>query len=146
MIGMKKNLTIFACIIIIVLVLFFNWFIINKKEIREVQKFNNNFIYYIEQDSITGVELTSIMNKAIDNNEKYKISKNKNGAYVLNNENSIEILVQVEPNGEFYLMEAFELSGMRSFTTLYGGVEFKCRKPEYHENGRISKLIFEICE
>ena len=46
----------------------------------------------------------------------------------------------------FYLMEAFELAGMTSFTTLYGGLKFECTKKEYHENGRISKLVFEIIE
>lgn len=142
---MKRNLIIIVCLISVILVIFFNWFITNKNNISSVQKFNNEFLYYIN-GKISGVDLTTIINKAIDNNEKNKVLKNENGAYILNNENSIEVLIQVEPDGEFYLMEAFELSGMTSFTTLYGGIEFECIKTEYHENGRISKLIFEICE
>lgn len=157
---MKKIIMILICIIIIALVMFFNWYITNKNEIKEIKNFNNYFISYIEnkvidsennskddiEKTIKGVELTTLINKAIDNNEKYNIKKDKNGAYILNNQNSLEILVQVEPYGDFYLMEAFELSGMTSFTTLYGGVEFKCVDIEYHKNGRISKLIFEIYE
>lgn len=148
---MKRIILVILCIIIIVLVVFLNWYMTNKKELNEINKFNNYFISYLENDkkepqNISGIELTTLMNKAIDNNEQYKLKKSENGAYILNNENSLEILVKVNPNGEYYLMEAYEVSGMTSFTTLYGGVEFKCVKKEYHDNGRISKLIFEIVE
>lgn len=148
---MKKTILVIICIIIITLVIFFNWYITNKKAFNEINSFNNYFISYIEDDtgkskSITGIELTTLMNKAIDNNEQYNLKKSKNGAYILNNENSLEILIKVDSDGEYYLMEAYAISGMTSFTTLYGGVEFKCVKKEYHENGRISKLIFEIIE
>lgn len=142
---MKRNLIIIVCLILAGVALFFNWFIINKNTIKDVQAFNNEYLYYLD-GSISGVDLTTIINKAIDNNEKYKIPKKENGAYIANNENSIEILIKVEPDGKFYLMEAFELAGMTSFTTLYGGLKFECTKKEYHENGRISKLVFEIIE
>lgn len=148
---MKRIILVFLCIIIIVLVVFLNWYMTNKKQLNEINSFNNYFISFIETDkgeskNISGVELTTLMNKAIDNNEQYKLKKSENGAYVLNNENSLEILVKVDSDGQYYLMEAYAVSGMTSFTTLYGGVDFKCVKKEYHENGRISKLVFEIVE
>ena len=148
---MKKTILVIICIIIIALVIFFNWYITNKKTFNEINSFNNYFISYIEDDagkskSITGIQLTTLMNKAIDNNEQYNLKKSENGAYILNNENSLEILIKVDPNGDYYLMEAYAISGMTSFTTLYGGVEFECVKKEFHQNGKISKLIFEILE
>ena len=162
---MKKIIIILVCIIIIALTVFFSWYITNKKEIQEIQNFNYFFISYIntrnnsdvnntldnknseiEGNIIKGVELTTLINKAIDNNEKYKIKKDEKGAYILNNENSLEILIKIETDGEYYLMEAFELAGMTEFTRLYGGVEFECVDTEYHENGRISKIKFDIYE
>ena len=146
---MKKIILFFVCVVIIVLVGFMNWFMTNKNSLQEVKNFNNNFLSYIENENgerlnISGIDLTTLMNKAIDNNEQIGLEKQEDGAYVLNNENSIEILVQVQPDGNYYLMEAFIVSGMRNFTLLYGQNEFKCEKIEYHENGKISKMIFSF--
>ena len=44
---------------------------------------------------ITGRELTTVINKAVDNNEKNKVSKDKNGFYLDDNENSINIDVKI---------------------------------------------------
>ena len=146
---MKKIILFFVCVVIIVLVVFMNWFMTNKNSLQEVKNFNNNFLSYIENENgerlkISGIDLTTLMNKAIDNNEQIGLEKQKDGAYVLNNEDSLEILVQVQPDGNYYLMEAFIVSGMRNFTLLYGQNEFKCEKIEYHENGKISKMIFSF--
>ena len=146
---MKKIILFFVCVVIIVLVGFMTWFMTNKNSLQEVKNFNNNFLSYIENENgerlnISGIDLTTLMNKAIDNNEQIGLEKQEDGAYVLNNENSIEILVQVQPDGNYYLMEAFIVSGMRNFTLLYGQNEFKCEKIEYHENGKISKMIFSF--
>lgn len=146
---MKKIILFFVCVVIIVLVVFMNWFMTNKNSLQEVKNFNNNFLSYIENENgerlnISGIDLTTLMNKAIDNNEQIGLEKQEDGAYVLNNENSVEILVQVQPDGNYYLMEAFIVSGMRNFTLLYGQNEFKCEKIEYHENGKISKMIFSF--
>lgn len=141
---MKKLLLFFGSVVIIVLVLFTNWYTSQNKIKQEVQAFNNNFETYT-QNEISGVDLTTVINKAIDNNEQHKIEKKENGAYVLDKENSVEVLVKISETDEnYYLMEAFEQSGMQNFTVLYGTEKFKCIKKEFHENGRISKLVFEI--
>lgn len=41
-------------------------------------------------------------------------------------------------------MEAFEQVGIKEFTKSFGGMVFKSTKVEHHENGRISKIYFEI--
>ena len=146
---MKKNIVFFVCVVIVAVAFFMNWFLTNQKKLQEINAFNNNFLSYIENEkgesvNISGIDLTTLMNKAIDNNEQKGVKKQENGAYILNKENSVEILVQVEKNGDYYLMEAFSVSGMTNFTLLYGQKEFKCEKIEYHENGKISKMIFGI--
>ena len=92
---MKK---IIICLIVCFLVIFaivFNWYTSNIKNVREVKSFNNEFEQYFNDEEITGVTLTSIINKAIDNNEKYKISKDNNKTYINDNEYSIEITIKV---------------------------------------------------
>jgi hypothetical protein len=92
---MKK---IIICLIVCFLVIFaivFNWYTSNIKNVREVKSFNNEFEQYFNDEGITGVTLTSIINKAIDNNEKYKISKDNNKTYINDNEYSIEITIKV---------------------------------------------------
>ena len=76
--------------------------------------------------------------------ELTKSNKVENGAYILNKTDSIEIMVQVEKNGDYFLMEAFAVLGMSNFTIEWGEDEFSCEKVEYHENGKISKMIFGI--
>lgn len=41
-------------------------------------------------------------------------------------------------------MEAFEKIGMKEFRKNFRNELFKSTKVEYHKNGRISKIIFEI--
>ena len=41
-------------------------------------------------------------------------------------------------------MEAFEKVGIKEFTKSFGSAIFKSTKIEYHDNGRISKLEFEV--
>lgn len=143
---MKKIIIIFSSIVIVALVIFFNWYSNVNSQKKEVQAFNNYFNAYIE-NKIHGVDLTTLINKAIDNNEQYKIKKTENGAYILDSEYSLEILIKISKNDEnYYLMEAFEKTGMENFTVLYGAENFNCIKKEFHSNGRISKLVFEITD
>lgn len=143
---MKKIIIIFSSIVIVSLAIFFNWYTNTTKQKEEVQAFNNYFSTYIENE-IRGVDLTTVINKAIDNNEHYEIKKSENGAYILDDEYSLEVLIKISKNDEnYYLMEAFEKTGMENFTVLYGAESFKCIKKEFHSNGRISKLVFEICD
>ena len=43
-------------------------------------------------------------------------------------------------------MEAFEKVGIKEFTKNFGAVIFKSTKVEYHDNGKISKIEFEVFE
>ena len=48
---MKKIILFFVCVVIIVLVVFMNWFMTNKNSLQEVKNFNNNFLSYIENEN-----------------------------------------------------------------------------------------------
>ncbi len=112
-------------------------------EIKDTKKFNSQFEDFIDTD-INGVDLTTIINKALENNNKYEIKRNSKGVYENDNKNSIEIMVRPEENSNIYPMEAFEKVGLKDFTKNFGNALFKSTKVEYHKNGRISKIIYEI--
>ena len=92
------------------------------------------------------LDITTVINKAIDNNEKYNVKKDKNGIYI-EDKNSIKIEVKMIINNKTYSMENIRKIGMESFTEFFGEVGFKCIDIEYHkQNGKVSKMIFESTE
>ena len=141
---MKKNIAIIFILIIVVLAVFVTWYLQATNERNTITNYNSEYETLYKDKQITGVDLTTIINKAIDNNEKYSLEKDENSAYIDDGEYYIEIYVKLTEDGDTYLMEAIEQVGLSEFTNLYGSAYFECTNTEYHENGRISKLTFEI--
>lgn len=142
---MKKTLLI-ICIVFLVIMLVLFW---NLKQVqavnREVQKFNSQYEFY-NREGICGIDITTVINKAYDNNEKFGVKKDENGYYIPDNENSINIYVKLKNTGRTYKMENIRQTNLESFVTFFGEVEFKCDKIEYHKNGKISVMTFESLE
>lgn len=142
---MKKTLLI-ICIVFLVIMLVLFW---NLKQVqavnREVQKFNSQYEFY-NREGICGIDITTVINKAYDNNEKFGVKKDENGYYIPDNENSINIYVKLKNTGRTYKMENIKQTNLESFVTFFGEVEFKCDKIEYHKNGKISVMTFESLE
>ena len=140
---MKKVIIGILLTVIFLITLFFIWYNKNLSELKNIKSFNSEFERFLNKD-ITGVDLTTVINKAIENNNKYEIEKNSNGTYKNDLENSIEIMIKPSEEGNIYPMEAFEKVGIKDFTKNFGGALFKSTKIEFHKNGRISKIQFEI--
>ena len=142
---MKKSLlTIFVVFIVIMSILFAK-FVSVKKQNLETKKFNYGYEFY-NKDNLTGLDVTTVINKAIDNNEKYNVQKDKDGYYI-EDENSIKIEVKMIINNKTYNMERIAQIGLDGFTEFFGEVNFKCTEIKYHqENNKISKMTFESTE
>ena len=143
---MKKTLFI-ICIVffIIFLILFMNLKTVQKNNI-EIKNFNAEYEFY-NKENLYGVDVTTVINKAIDNNEKYEIKKDSSGKYVSDDEYSIKVYIKMIINKKMYPMEEIIEVGLESFTELFAEVKFKCTDVEYHkENGRIAKMVFETVE
>ena len=112
---------------------------------REVQRFNSQYEFY-NREGICGIDITTVINKAYDNNEKFGVKKDESGYYIPDNENSINIYVKLKNTGKTYKMENIKQANLESFVTFFGEVEFKCDKIEYHKNGKISVMTFESLE
>ena len=139
---MKKTiLVIFSIVILIVACIYMNYkqTMISQNEIK---KFNSAFEFY-NKESLLGTDITTVINKAIDNNEQYSVKKDDNGMYIEDDKNSIKIYVYMIINDTTYPMEKLKSTGLDEFTRYFGEVEFKCTDVKYHEsNGKISSMTF----
>lgn len=139
---MKK---IIFLIIIIIILISATWITYTnyKVEYNSIQKSNQEFEYYYNKQ-ITGTELTTIINKAIDLNTKNKIQKDGQGKFIANDKDSINIDIKMLDNDNTYPMEIFYNNQMEKFIKYYGVIEFKCTDIKYHKDtGKIKYLYFE---
>lgn len=144
---MKKSLILILIFVVVAIA----FFILNYKEYEINQIDLNNFNLEYEnfnKEKLNGLDITTVMNLATSNNEKYEISKDENGLYILDDENSIMIYVTMIINNETYRMERFTTKEMSSnFIRLFGDVEFKCENISYHQKtGRVATMTFVATE
>lgn len=139
---MKRIILLLSTIILIAILLFSYNYIQYENKQADVKRFNNVFLDY-NRNNLFGTDLTTVMNKAIDNNEKYKIQKDESGLYIPDKLFSTKIYIILEKEGSNYPMENFYKVGIKEFTQYFGELNFECTKVNYHENGRISEMFFQ---
>lgn len=140
---MKRIICIILVIVICIVISIAYAYSGYKKEYNEVQNFNSNFSQYIDKE-FYGNELATIINRAIDNNEKNKIPKDSNGRYIEDEMYSTKVDIYITDNETTYSMETINLGGISNFVSYYSDVKFKCTKVEYHKKtNRISYLYIE---
>ena len=146
---MKKRNIFLLVILFIVIFIFVYYQVVNiQNKQKEILKFNEEFEQYTNKE-IFGTNIITIINKAIDNNEKNKIPKDEKGYYIEDEEKSIIIELNMINNDDIsvYKMEAISNFGIEKFLSSdFNLVLFKCSNKEYHSNGRISKLVFTQTE
>lgn len=139
---MKKLIIFFAVIIVIISaisLIYFNY----KAEYNMAKRSNMEFEQYLNKE-IDGMEVATAINKAVDNNEKYEISKNNKGIYLGDNENSIRIEIKMTDDNSVYQMETIYNSGIQNFINYYGNIKFKCTNIEYHNSSnKVKYILFE---
>lgn len=139
-----KRTIIIICVIAICIVISITYaYSMYKNDINQVQKFNNQFSKYIDQEFF-GTELATIINLAIDNNEKYDIAKDTSGKYVTDNLYSVRVDVYMTDTQKTYSMETLNAGEISNLVNNYSNIKFKCTNVEYHKsNKRISYLYIE---
>lgn len=143
---MKKNIAIVLVILCIISIGAYFYVKNVQAERREVAKFNAEYEYY-NDDVLNGLDITTLINKATSNNEKYEIQKDENRLYILDDKYSIEIYITMIINEKTYRMERISELGTTAFVEYFGSVGFKCTNVEYHEStGRIASMTFVATE
>ena len=121
---MKKVLICLSIVVIIVAIIGYRY-ISYKNEYNEIQKENADFDKFKDQE-VYGLDIGSMINKAIDKNTKNKIEKDDQGNFKENDQNSIEIEIYMADNETTYKMETIYNAGTEQFVQYYGKIKFKC--------------------
>lgn len=138
-----KKISIFLVIVLTIVAAIGFKYMSYKNEYNAIQKENKEFEEYKDKE-VYGLEVGTMINKAVDKNTKNKIEKDNNGNFIQNDKNSIEIEIYITDNETTYKMETIYNAGTEQFVQYYGNIKFKCSKIEYHENtGRIKYMLFE---
>lgn len=113
---------------------------------KNIAKENSEYNYYLGKE-IYGTEVATLMNKAINQNEKNEISKDEKGYYIENEEDSLKIELKMITVKKTYAMEEIYNHDMYQFLENFNLIKFKCTSIEYHKKtGKISKMVFEQLE
>ncbi len=139
---MKKTIILIICVIIIVLSMFGIKYLDYKEQKSIIKKENLEYEVYLNKE-VSGRDLTTAINRAVNNNEKNNISKDENGLYIQNDSDSIKIEIVILDTETTYQMETLYNGGMVNFIQYYGDIFFECKKIEYNSKGRVSHMIFE---
>lgn len=140
---MKKFFIIMSIIILIILaVVTYKYNSYRTNELR-TQKLNREYEVFTEGE-ILGTSLITIINKAVDNNEKNGIKTDNNNMYIENDTTSIKIEVKFLESENTFPMERIQKLGSEEFIKNYAVMNFKCTKKEYHKKtNNIKYMLFE---
>lgn len=145
---MKK---VFICLLIILIVasiIAVTYINQNNKMLQQIKYSNQEYETYLNKE-VFGTDVTTIINKAANQNEKNDILKDEKGFFVENDTNSIKVeLIMLQDNEKTtYQMETLQKVGLNGFIKNFNLINFKCSKIEYHEKTKlIKKIVFEQIE
>ena len=138
-----KKIAIFSIVIIIILCVMFSIYINYKAIYNNSKKSNLQFEKYLNEE-LYGTELATVINRAVDNNERNEIEKNHKGIYQDNDRNSISIEIKITDDDSIYQMETIYNGGIQNFIKFYGNIKFRCTDIKYHIiTNKVKYMIFE---
>ena len=139
---MKKTLFVISGTFLLIVLILVLILIDIRSQNMELREINAQYEFYLKKE-IYGTELATLINKAIDNNKKLDVSRDKDGFYINNNRDSILISVKMLGSNEMFRMEKIFSLGTEQFVTLFNSGIFVSNKVTYHEDtGRIATIEF----
>ena len=124
---MKKTFIVLLIVLIVLLIVAMVFISNNNKAIIEVKKANQPYESYLDKE-LFGTDVTSIIKRAMDSNEKNGILVDEQGFFIENDTNSIkvEIIMLDKENKTTYQMETIKKVGINQFTDNFNIIDFKC--------------------
>lgn len=135
---------IFSVFIIIITSIFIGLYSNSQKKVAKNQA-NKEFEQYINKE-LYGTDVITLINKAINNNDKNNVKKDKNGNYIENDEDSINIDLVMITNEEdektkTYRMEKISKVGINEFIKNFNTAKFRITQTQYHiKSGKIKYI------
>ena len=106
------------------------------------KKSNLAFEKYLNEE-VYGTDLATVINRAVDRNEKNEVTKNNKGIYQNNDKNSINIEIKMSDNDSVYQMETIYNGGIQNFINYYSKIKFKCTEIKYHNStNQVKYMLF----
>ena len=140
---MKKLLIILILLIVAIIAVVVYQYNSYKIKLAETKKINKEYESFTENE-ILGTSLITLINKAINSNEKSNVLKDDKGLYKDNETTSIKIQVKFKESDNIFSMESIGKIGSEQFIKNYATVSFKCTQKTYHEKtNNIKYLLFE---
>lgn len=143
---MKKNI-IYIFIIFTIIAIYVSGKVVNFRETKlQIKRLNKEYEQYLNKE-IYGTDIITIINTAINNNEKLKIEKDNENNYRNNGTTSIKIYIKMIDTEEKYSMEIIDKVGIGSFIDNFNTIKFKSSEVKYHKKtGQIAEITFEELE
>ena len=141
---MKKSIFVILTILFIIVIVT-SLYIHNAQKLENIAiKHNQQYEEYCNKE-ILGTDLISLINKAIDYNEKNSVEKQENTIYYINNNtNSIQITVKFLDNDKIIKMENIAEKQTENFIKFFATATFKCNDIQYHKQTKnVQSMYFE---
>lgn len=142
---MKKGLILILIILTVGIILTVSYISNHYMKAVQIQKINKDYEFYKDKQ-LLGTDVTTVINKALDSNERNEIPKDEKGFYIENDTNSVkvEIVMYREEEPKTYQMETIQKVGITGFINNFNLIDFTCSKIEYHTKTKmVKKMIFE---
>ena len=128
-----KRAVIIVSIVIVAISAFAFYKIQADQKLQDLK--NEQAEYNYLEKTITGSELATLMNKAINKNYKNGVEQGE--------EKAIEIEIKFLDSDKIFKMEALNKAGLQKFVELYSTQNFKCASQKADNQGIINSLFFE---
>lgn len=139
---MKKQFIILI-IILLIIVAVVGLYFYNLNRLNLLAEDHNKTYEQIANQDILGTTLISVINKAIDENEKNGVQKQENSIYYQDNqEDSIQITIQFKELENTVQMEDIAAQTTENFIQFFATATFRCIKIEYHEKTNFVKSLY----
>ena len=139
---MKNNL-IKILIIFIVMLAFTFIYVYNIKEVTNTVREHNKYYESFYNKEILGTTLISLINKAMDYNNKNEIEYEENTIYFKDNhKNSIKIDIKFLESKNKNTMEEIAKKESENFVKFFASARFKCKEIKYHKDTKNIKYLY----
>ena len=140
---MKKTLLLILIALGITIIALAGILVNRKFAENEARKPNLEYEYILEKE-MYGTDIVTIINKAMNNNQKYEIDIDENGNYINDNRYSIQVEIAFIGMEENFTMERICRVGIEEFMRAFNISKFKCINKQYHEETkRLSKIVLQ---
>ena len=143
---MKKQAVIILLLIIVITIIVAFAVTQNVNQEKALTQYNAQYNKFLNQ-KVLGTDVASLINKAMDTNDRNNIEKDEKDYYIPNTTNSIKIYVKLvnKPDGEQFPMERIYNVGITEFVKNFSLEDFTCTNVKYHKDtGQVSEIYFEV--